>query len=774
MRGKILQNLTIAILLSIIGSGFVNAQTFEYRSHKNSAIASYSMPYRLFIPEDYDPGKTYPLVLFLHGAGERGNDNNIQVDANRGARLWAEAENQASHPCFVLSPQCPADKQWVNTNWSFGSYSINNVPMSTELKMVKDIIETLMTNYKIDVNQLYITGLSMGGYGTWDFIERYPDMFRAAAPICGAGDPSKAGLIKDVNIWCFHSSDDGTVPVSGTRDMVKALNTAGGNVKYTEYDNWGHASWIPAYDNPDLVSWMFTDSVETDKSIRVTLQQPVQNSFVFEGSDLQIEADASSDSTTIQKVQFFANLTLLGEDTDVPYSFNWENTPAGLYSLTAKAIGINGSVATSQSVSVIISDGNPIVSLAVPNEPFFTINSSILLKAEGYDYNGSITKVEFYLNDSIIATDTVAPFQFTLTNPAAGKPILKVAATDNDGNTSFSEAIEITVLDYIAPVTPVETAPGLKYEYHEGVYSIIPDLDSIYPIASGTISNFDLSPRLKDDYFAFIFNGLINIPESGTYTFYTASDDGSKLFIDGYEVVDNDGLHGVQEASGFIPLAAGMHRIVVSFFENAGGEVLEVNYKGPNTEKQPIPDSMLFIDLSPVAATGVKLNLETAKINLNTSTIKRQLTATVYPKDATDKSVNWISSDTTIAVVDTTGMVIGKHAGTVTITATTKNGEKSASCVFTITGSLTAVNNITNETGIKVYPNPLTHGELNVELPQNGRYVIEMYNIAGKKVLDKTTESDRCTIQHSQLKSGMYLLKISSGKEVNHVKVVVE
>ncbi|MBK6284637.1 MAG: hypothetical protein IPF54_20180 [Draconibacterium sp.] len=172
-----------------------------------------------------------------------------------------------------------------------------------------------------------------------------------------------------------------------------------------------------------------------------------------------------------------------------------------------------------------------------------------------------------------------------------------------EGNTTFLP-VEITVLDYLAPVNPVETAPKLKYEYHEGIYSILPDLDSIYPLATGIVSNFDLSPRLKDDYFAFIFSGLINIPESGAYTFYTASDDGSKLFIDGYEVVDNDGAHGVQEASGSIPLAAGMHRIVVSFFEIGGGEVLEVNYKGPNTEKQAIPDSILFIDLSPVAATG--------------------------------------------------------------------------------------------------------------------------------------------------------------------------
>ena len=774
MKKNILFKFVMVLFLSTVWTDYTIAQTFAYKSHENTSIANYTMPYRLFIPDGYDPDKTYPLVLFLHGAGERGTNNNIQIEGSRGAKLWAEDENQASHPCFVIAPQCPADKQWVNTNWSNGSYSIDKVPMSTELKMVKDIIETLMVNYKIDANQLYITGLSMGGYGTWDFTERYPDMFRAAIPICGAGDPTKADLIKDVNIWCFHSSDDGTVPVSGTRNMVNALNAVDGNIEYTEYTGWGHGSWVPAYDNPDLVNWLFTDSLNQNNSIQVTLLNPVQNTFVFQGSDLQIEANASSDSTEIQKIQFYANLTFLGEDSIAPYSFNWINTPAGLYSLTAKAIGKNGASATSQSTSVVIGNGNPIVSLAALYEPFFTINSNILLNAEAYDYNGSVEEVAFYLNDSLIGTDTIVPFQFTISKPSAGKPEIKVAATDNDGNTTFSESIEIIVLDYIAPQNPVETAPGLNYEYHEGAFSMIPDLDSIYPLAKGILSNFDLSPRLKDDYFAFIFNGLINISESGTYAFYTTSDDGSKLYIDGYEVVNNDGAHGVQEESGSIPLAAGMHRIEVSFFEIGGGEVLEVAYKGPGIEKQSVPDSVLFRDLSPVAVTGVMLNLATAKINLNSSSIKRQLTATVYPKDATDKTITWSSSDSTIATVDTTGLITGKHAGTVTITATTNNAGKKVTCVVTVTGTFTSVKENINEPGIKVYPNPFTQGNLYVELPQNSSYVVEMFNIEGKKVLTKTIGTDRSIIHHNQLNPGVYVLKISDGKKVNHMKVIVE
>lgn len=244
----------------------VNAQSFGYKTQTNNLIAAYSMPYRLFIPDNYDPAKKYPMVLFLHGAGERGTDNNAQLTANKGATLWAETENQASYPCFVVAPQCPADKQWVNTNWSYGSYSTDDIPISTELKMVKDIIDTLETKYNIDQKKLYITGLSMGGYGTWDFVIRYPNMFSAAIPICGAGDPSKSSLLKNLPLRVFHSSDDGVVPVSGSRDMVNAINAIGPNSRtefYTEYTDQGHFSWVNAYNTEDLVPWLFTSTPVT-------------------------------------------------------------------------------------------------------------------------------------------------------------------------------------------------------------------------------------------------------------------------------------------------------------------------------------------------------------------------------------------------------------------------------------------------------------------------------------------------------------------------------
>lgn len=261
MKGINLKNALILSCFSMLLPASMPAQNFEYRSHVNSGIANYQMPYRLYIPSNYNSDNSYPLVLFLHGAGERGTDNKAQLVANRGATLWAELETQASHPCFVVAPQCPADKQWVNTNWIYGSYRIDKVPVSNELKMVKDIIETLKTQYSIDASRLYIVGLSMGGYGTWDFILRYPTMFKAAIPLCGAGDPTKASLISTMPVWAFHSNDDPAVPVSGSREMVNAINALGLNNReqfYTEYYNHGHVlAYQVALEEPDLADWLF-------------------------------------------------------------------------------------------------------------------------------------------------------------------------------------------------------------------------------------------------------------------------------------------------------------------------------------------------------------------------------------------------------------------------------------------------------------------------------------------------------------------------------------
>ncbi|MBN1411007.1 MAG: discoidin domain-containing protein [Spirochaetales bacterium] len=145
-----------------------------------------------------------------------------------------------------------------------------------------------------------------------------------------------------------------------------------------------------------------------------------------------------------------------------------------------------------------------------------------------------------------------------------------------------------------ATPTPVPGTNGVNYQYYEGNWDALPDFNSLSPVASGTLANFDISARNVNDYFGFRFTGYISITTAGTYTFYTSSDDGSKLYINGAQIVNNDGLHGAQEQSGTVSLSTGNHAIEVTFFEKGGGELLEVRYQGPGIAKQFIPDSVLY------------------------------------------------------------------------------------------------------------------------------------------------------------------------------------
>jgi len=235
---------------------------FEARTLQSQAVAGGSLQYRLLKPEAYDAkaDKTYPLMLFLHGAGERGADNKAQL--RWGGRELAN-DLQAAEPCFVVAPQCPPGKQWVNTPWGKGNYSTAVVPISDELKMAIEALEKAAAEFKIDKSRIYVMGLSMGGFGTWDVIARRPDLFAAAIPICGGGDPAAADKIKTIAIWTFHGSADTTVPTKGTQEMVAALQKAGATertLKYEEFPGVGHNSWTPAWKTKGLFDWLLQQS----------------------------------------------------------------------------------------------------------------------------------------------------------------------------------------------------------------------------------------------------------------------------------------------------------------------------------------------------------------------------------------------------------------------------------------------------------------------------------------------------------------------------------
>jgi predicted peptidase len=217
------------------------------------------LPYRLMKPQGYDKKKTYPLVVFLHGSGERGIDNNRQLV--HGVAEFAKAAARKKYPCFLIAPQCPANQMWVDVDWSAKKHKISKEP-SRSGKLVLGLIDEMKKEFSIDPKRIYLTGLSMGGYGTWDLLARKPALFAAGVPICGGGDEKTGKTLAKIPIWVFHGDKDNAVNVERSREMVAAIKKAGGKPKYTEYKGVGHNSWTRAYNDPALMKWLFKQKRE--------------------------------------------------------------------------------------------------------------------------------------------------------------------------------------------------------------------------------------------------------------------------------------------------------------------------------------------------------------------------------------------------------------------------------------------------------------------------------------------------------------------------------
>lgn len=212
------------------------------------------LKYRLFKPAEYDANRKYPLVIFFHGAGERGDDNTKQLV--HGMKDFSGDEVQKKFPCFIVAPQCPNGEQWVNVPWSADKHTMPEKPADS-LQLSLDLLAALQKEFSIDSKRIYVTGLSMGGYATWDIVQRKPDLFAAAAPICGGGDEAGAKAMAKLPIWAFHGDQDTAVKPERSRAMIAAIKAAGGEPKYTEYEKTGHDSWSATYRDPEFYGWLF-------------------------------------------------------------------------------------------------------------------------------------------------------------------------------------------------------------------------------------------------------------------------------------------------------------------------------------------------------------------------------------------------------------------------------------------------------------------------------------------------------------------------------------
>ncbi|ADR21788.1 phospholipase [Marivirga tractuosa] len=223
-----------------------------------------TLSYRILYPKNFNPAEKYPLVLFLHGAGERGGDNEKQLV--HGSSLFLNQENRENFPAVVIFPQCPSSEYWAkadivrSTEGNTFRFDYSGTP-NKSLGLVMKLLDQYSQNHFIDQNRLYVGGLSMGGMGTFEILSRMPNTFAAAIAICGAGNPYSVGNYADkTDLWVFHGAKDDVVDPEYSKEMVKSLKAAGANVKFTLYPEANHNSWDPAFAEPELLTWLFSNS----------------------------------------------------------------------------------------------------------------------------------------------------------------------------------------------------------------------------------------------------------------------------------------------------------------------------------------------------------------------------------------------------------------------------------------------------------------------------------------------------------------------------------
>lgn len=216
----------------------------EYRS-----AMGVKLPYRLYVPPAAGAKSELPLIVYLHGSGGAGTDNRKQIlgGNTKGTRFWTASATQQRHPAYVLAPQIPEGTAW---------HSTNDEP-APHVKTLMELLDGLRSEFAIDASRIYIVGQSLGGYGAWDLIARYPDLFAAAVPLCGGGDSRRVLAARNVAVWAFHGTTDQTVPVARSRELVEALRRVSSSVRYTEYPDVGHDVWTRAFAEADLAEWLF-------------------------------------------------------------------------------------------------------------------------------------------------------------------------------------------------------------------------------------------------------------------------------------------------------------------------------------------------------------------------------------------------------------------------------------------------------------------------------------------------------------------------------------
>ncbi len=255
---KSIATLLLAMVLATAASAQDGTETNGFFKEKFTASNGETLLYRSLAPENIKPKKKYPLVIFLHGAGERGNDNEKQLF--HGSQMWLNPVNREKYPAFVIFPQCPEGVYWTY-DVRPESFDIMKMPENAQMSRIGVALKELTDKYiamsNIDTDRIYIMGLSMGAMGTFDMVIRYPEIFAAAVPICGAVNTDRLPAAKGVPFSIYHGDKDDIVPVECSRSANRKLRSLGAKGTDKEFIGVGHLSWDSAFNEDDFMSWLF-------------------------------------------------------------------------------------------------------------------------------------------------------------------------------------------------------------------------------------------------------------------------------------------------------------------------------------------------------------------------------------------------------------------------------------------------------------------------------------------------------------------------------------
>lgn len=254
------QIIAVCLLMSAAKAGI--AQDYSAYEKHWLVQGGDTLPYRVLLPPDYDSSRKYPILFFLHGAGERGRDNEKQLV--HGGRLFLDPQLRAKYPAIIIAPQCAATDYWSNVlriHDAKGKRTFHFLAKGAPtvyMQLLEQLVTYCLNNYPVKKNQVYAGGLSMGGMGTFELVRRMPGRFAAAFAICGGADTATAKIIHNCAWWIFHGKQDNVVPPAFSENMAEALRRYQSDVRITLYPKANHNSWDSAFAEPELLPWLFS------------------------------------------------------------------------------------------------------------------------------------------------------------------------------------------------------------------------------------------------------------------------------------------------------------------------------------------------------------------------------------------------------------------------------------------------------------------------------------------------------------------------------------